>query len=560
MRTTDPNKRIIPIREEFDLVELKLQEAVEEIEQKIMGITGEDSADVPPVAPITDICGAETLDINLATTSSQIIKITGESDNSTEPDISLSTTSSQIIKITGESDNSTEPDINLATTSSQIIKITGESDNSTEPDINLATTSSQIIKITGESTNSTEPDISLSTTSSQIIKITGESTNSTEPDINLADTKIHVDTSLATPGASVHGMVSFNDGIPMALGLASAGSSMSPSRSDHVHQKPTASYVGAISTSALSDTTPNVLTVSGNSGTSTNVSRSDHAHPFPTASNIGAISTSALSDTTPNANSVSGNSGTSTNVSRSDHTHPGGSTYNYSGPALTGSYVVSDIRATNGIITAIYSRSLTPGDIGAANVGGSASQTFAASTLTVDKITVDAGQLNGMRSGGGNAAIGFSTSVAAALSLANDGFYVKNLANTAWAPLEAGVITYDTGTGPRSDERLKRDIVHIALGDGLNQVCSLAAIGLIEFRMIEDSDSSPIKTGFSAQAVAKVMPCASRVLSVESNSQQFDPPLLGFDVVAVLARVVESVAILAKRLDVLEKTLLDQAN
>ena len=488
MRTTDTNKRIIPVREEFDLVELKLQEAVDEIEQKIMGITGEDSADTPP-------------DINLVTTSSQIIKITGEVDNSTEPDINLATTSSQIIKITGEVDNSTEPDINLATT------------------------------------------------------------------------KIHVDTSLAVASSIVHGLSAFNSDVPANLGLSGySGFSLSPARSDHqhkfptlaeinamsgthsasgfsgfgevstlgsgwsgslftasrsnhIHQMPTATDVGAISTSALSNSTPNALTATGNSGTSTNVSRSDHAHPKPsyTATDVGAISTSALSNSTPNALTATGNSGTSTNVSRSDHAHPlptltalgasAAGTYDYSISDLSLANVFDNIAVTNGLVTSIATRALTPNDISAAPKAGDISQAFSAKNLTTERVIVDIGTAGGMKGTGVSAVFGFGTSGSVAAVFCDAGLYIKTYSNGAYAPLICTAITcssiYCTGhigygtAAPNSDRRLKTDIKDSDLG--LDFILSLSPK---TFHWISEKKDNPINVrpihGFIAQDIIEM--------------------------------------------------------
>ena len=309
------------------------------------------------------------------------------------------------------------------------------------------------------------------------------------------------------------------------LGSGWSGSLFTASRSNHIHQMPTATDVGAISTSALSNSTPNALTATGNSGTSTNVSRSDHAHPKPsyTATDVGAISTSALSNSTPNALTATGNSGTSTNVSRSDHAHPlptltalgasAAGTYDYSISDLSLANVFDNIAVTNGLVTSIATRALTPNDISAAPKAGDISQAFSAKNLTTERVIVDIGTAGGMKGTGVSAVFGFGTSGSVAAVFCDAGLYIKTYSNGAYAPLICTAITcssiYCTGhigygtAAPNSDRRLKTDIKDSDLG--LDFILSLSPK---TFHWISEKKDNPINVrpihGFIAQDIIEM--------------------------------------------------------
>ena len=68
--------------------------------------------------------------------------------------------------------------------------------------------------------------------------------------------------------------------IPVALGVAAAGTGTEASRNDHVHAMPSAGDVGAIPTTALTNTTPLALGTAA-SGSSSDVARVDHVHAMP---------------------------------------------------------------------------------------------------------------------------------------------------------------------------------------------------------------------------------------------------------------------------------------
>ena len=116
----------------------------------------------------------------------------------------------------------------------------------------------------------------------------------------------------------VHEGTTLSSATPQALGVAAAGTATTASRGDHVHALPTASAVGAVGTATaitagtalagggdlstsrtlnvvLASTNPAALGTAASPGTATaSVARSDHVHVLPTAADIGAIGNSLI--------------------------------------------------------------------------------------------------------------------------------------------------------------------------------------------------------------------------------------------------------------------------
>lgn len=389
--------------------------------------------------------------------------------------------------------------------------ITGLSPWTAPPAINLETVSRQITAITGQAANDTAPAISLETTSEQLKRITGEATNSTAPDISLADTKRHVDTTPAT--GTAHGITGWSTA-PVALGVASAGTATTIARSDHVH--PTTGLLtstSALTTSQLGGT-PVALGSANAAGSSTKAAKSDHVHIYPTAANVGAMAT------THTANGITALGGTPAAL---------GSASSGSGTAVA---LSNHVHALPSLAT-----------LGAAAQAGSPTQAFSALNLSTDRVIVDVGTAGGMKGTGVSAVFGFGTSGSVAAVFCDTGLYVKNYANSAYAPVNASAFTVG------SDERMKRGIRPLAAGAGLTALTALAKRGVIHYRLKGEPESAPERLGFSAQQVAAAIPDASRVLVSVADGE----PLLGWEAGAMIALLVAAVGTLADRLDALER-------
>ncbi len=388
-----------------------------------------------------------------------------------------------------------------------------------------------LTRITGLARWSDPPDITLATTSSQVKLITGEAANSTAPAISLAATQLHVDTSVAA-NATAHGLTGFAATAQALAATQSPGNSTTTTvaRGDHQHPLDATLW-------SMADLNPGANQAIYFSGSNTAAvmpltaaarALLDDADAPTMRTTLGAQAAdpalTALASVTPAADKVPYFTGATT-----------AGTKTVTAAAWT---LLDDADATTMRTT-----------LGAAAVNGSQYEGFAADSLVCNQVYVATGSSGGLKVWGVSAVYGFSS--ATPTVFANGGLAVRNYANSAYAPLNAGAVTYDSAAA-RSDVRLKRAIVPVARGDGLAQVCRLAATGLIEYRLMAESDAAPIHTGFSAQAVAAAMPCAARPLPVETGAAPLDPPLLGIDTVALLARVVESVAALAERLAALE--------
>ena len=474
-----------------------------------------------------------------------------------------------VTRITGLTPWTAPPAINLETTSEQVIAITGETANDTPPVISLKTTSEQIKLITGAAANDTPPAISLKTTSDQIKDITGAAANDTPPAISLKATYNHVQASLAD--AQVHGMTGFATSILGLAETATAGDSTKVARGDHRHPMPASLWA----TQGLTPANNTVVRYTG-ATTAELITVTDAARDLLDDGNA-----ATMRDTL-------GVSAAGTYDSPTDGTNN-----------LSGATVYKRIGVVNGLVTALVTRDLTAADIGAqapttaltalggltlaadklpffngattanvtdftaygrvllaqasyaamrsligaAAVAGSASQAFAASTLTADQAVTDRGPAGGVRGNGIAAVIGISPSAAAGAVFADGGWYVKNYANDAYAPANASAFTIG------SDERLKRGIRPLRAGSGLGALAALAKRGLIHYRLKDEPESAPERLGFSAQQVAAAMPEVARVLEPLDEEE----PLLGWEVGAMLALVVDAIGTLYDRLEVLER-------
>lgn len=76
--------------------------------------------------------------------------------------------------------------------------------------------------------------------------------------------------------------VTLSDATPAAVGTPAAGTAVTPSRADHVHEGTT-----------LSSATPAALGTAA-AGTATTASRGDHVHAMPSASDVGAVANSLV--------------------------------------------------------------------------------------------------------------------------------------------------------------------------------------------------------------------------------------------------------------------------
>lgn len=112
------------------------------------------------------------------------------------------------------------------------------------------------------------------------------------------------------PGETGGGGADLSDDSPEPLGAASAGVSLEASRSDHVHELPTAEALGLATVAttgsyadlsgapdgvSLSDATPEPLGVAV-PGNASAASRADHVHPVPSAADIGALDADSVID------------------------------------------------------------------------------------------------------------------------------------------------------------------------------------------------------------------------------------------------------------------------
>lgn len=128
---------------------------------------------------------------------------------------------------------------------------------------------------------------------------------------------------------------------------------------------------------------------------------------------------------------------------------------------------------------------------------------------------------------------------------ADSGLYVKDYANgtSSYTPVNASA--FNIG----SDERLKRGIRPLQSGSGLTALSSLAKNGVIHYKLKHEADDAPEHLGFSAQQVAAARPEAACIL----ESLAGEAPMLGWEVGAMLAMVVDAVGTLADRLEALER-------
>lgn len=513
-----------------------------------------------------------------------------------------------IHRIIGEVDWRSEPAINLHDTSAQIKAILGESDDMAVPDINLNDASSQIAAIIGLGNDMSVPDITLHEASNQIAAIIGEGSDSATPDIHLAATKVHVDTTPST--GTAHGITGWAT-VPVALGASAlAGTATTISRSDHVHPT-TGLMTTAHAANAITGFGANALALvqTQTGGDSNQVSRADHQHALPAslwsiASQTWAIDEAPYFSATNTVSKMTVTSAargllddtTATAMRATLGVSAAGS---YNSPTdgsntLTGPTVYKRIVVVDGLVTSMVYRDLTPADIGAvspttaltalgnltpaanrvpyfsgtttaglltlstigtnllgassetaargyitaAALGGSGTQDFAAQVLTADSVTVDDGVTEGVRT----ASAAFAFSGTATVALGNGGLYVKNYANTAYTAANASAFTVG------SDEVLKKDIRPMRKKSGLSALNRLAQDGIIHYRLKNDPDTVLESTGFSAQKVALAAPLASRV--IESTPENGD--ILGWDMGAMMAMVVDSLAEISERLTALE--------
>lgn len=417
----------------------------------------------------------------------------------------------------------------LADSKSYLQRIVGLADWQAAPSMSLEQVTTQTRAIMGNMDQFAMPDIHLANAASQIAAIIGESNSLAVPDITLAATKLHVDTSVAA-NATAHGLTGFAATAQALAATQSPGTTTTVARGDHQHPLDATLW----SMAGLNPGANQAIYFSGSNTAAvmplTAAARAllDDADAPAMRTTLGAQAAdpalTALASVTPAADKVPYFTGATT-----------AGTKTVTAAAWT---LLDDADATTMRTT-----------LGAAAVNGSQYEGFAADSLVCNQVYVATGSSGGLKVWGVSAVYGFSS--ATPTVFANGGLAVRNYANSAYAPLNAGAVTYDSAAA-RSDVRLKRAIVPVARGDGLAQVCRLAATGLIEYRLMAESDAAPIHTGFSAQAVAAAMPCAARPLPVETGAAPLDPPLLGIDTVALLARVVESVAALAERLAALE--------
>jgi hypothetical protein len=142
-------------------------------------------------------------------------------------------------------------------------------------------------------------------------------------------------------------VLALSDATPQPVGTGTAGTSGSASRSDHVHSG------GASGGVALANATPQAIGTAA-AGTSGSASRSDHIHAGTMLSGdtpatiiaVGTVGTSGsaargdhvhgfsfYSSTTPAASAATGAVGTSGSAARSDHTH-GFNLYSGTAPAM----------------------------------------------------------------------------------------------------------------------------------------------------------------------------------------------------------------------------------
>ena len=397
-------------------------------------------------------------------------------------------------------------------------RIVGLADWRSEPSMSLEQVTTQTRAILGNMDQFAVPDIHLANASSQIAAIIGESDDAAVPDITLAATKLHVDTTPTT--GTVHGITGWSTA-PVALGVASAGSATTIARSDHVH--PTTDLLtstSALTTSQLGGT-PVALGSVNQQGLSTKAAKSDHVHIYPTAANVGAMAT------THTANGITALGGTPAAL---------GSASSGSGTAVA---LSNHVHALPSLAT-----------LGAAAVAGSTTQAFSALNLTTDRVIVDTGTTGGMKGTGVSAIFGFGTSGSVAAVFCDSGLYVKNYANTAGTYTDVYAKDYySNGVKVASDEKLKRGIRPLRAGDGLTALSSLAKNGVIHYKLKEDADNVPERLGFSAQQVAAASPNASITIASDDG----EDPLLGWDVGAMMAMVVDAIGSLSDRLEALEK-------
>lgn len=469
----------------------------------------------------------------------------------------LSDSKGYLQRIVGLADWRSEPSMSLEQVTTQTRAILGNMDQFAVPDIHLANASSQIAAIIGESDSLATPDITLAEASSQIAAIIGENDDAATPNITLANTKLHVDTTPAT--GTVHGITGWSVA-PVALGSAFAGVATTIARSDHVHPTTGLLTTDSALTTAQLGGTPVALGAINSAGLSTTAAKSDHQHIYPTAPQVGAMATSHAANaitgfgTSSVALNDSGLNGSSTLVARSDHVHPRTGLMtdlhpanDIAGFALTASALAAsqDPGSSTTVSRGNHQHplpSLTT--LGAAAKAGSATQAFAASTLTADKVVTDVGTAGGMKGNGVSAIFGFGTSGSVAAVFCDAGLYVKNYANSGpYTPVAASA--FNIG----SDERLKRGIRPLRAGDGLTALSALAKNGVIHYKLKEDADDAPDRLGFSAQQVAAARPEAACIL----ESVAGEDPLLGWEIGAMMAMVVDAVGALADRLEALEK-------
>ncbi len=482
----------------------------------------------------------------------------------------------------------TAPKINLSEVSGQIKVITGEGDDMTAPKINLSEVSGQIVAITGEGDDMSAPKINLSDVFAALDElISGEPPPGgrealASPAISLSDTKVHTDSNLTTAGNSAHGLSAFTATAPQSLGTATVGVSNSPSRSDHVHPKPTPADIGALAAGTY-DRTSSVLTganvfsdltiVDGlvtasatraltaanigitmggipaaladiaSAGSGSAVALSNHVHVKPTYApeDIGITiggPPAALADI------ASAGSGYAVALSNHVHVKPtytpadiGASvagTYDYN-TALTGANVFSNLTITDGLVTALATRALTPANIGALSLNEETLATRQGPLRINDTLYMGNSSFGGANLGLATSAVdltnaiyGFVGDINTGMTRISDGaigfmsngsIYAKITTSAAFAPgilgtgslgvsgnywpkgyIEEFFSLYPSHTG--SDIRIKKDITESDLG--LDFILSLHPV---KYKLKLETDlNTPFHYGLIAQELKELLP------------------------------------------------------
>jgi len=353
-------------------------------------------------------------------------------------------------------------------------------------------------------------------------------------------------------GTTVHGMSGWGADAKDLAASQAPGTATTVSRGDHVHPIPYG--VTGFGASAQS------LAASQAPGTATTVSRGDHVHPIPYGvTGFGSSAAALAGSQAP---------GTATTVSRGDHVHPYPTLANLGAAAVGGSLSQAfnasglTLAPTGYIDTTGYTSKLQLNNdfnIFTDAICYVRNSVYGAAPIICGWVTCTALRTTSYAGIGHSTYSGKVIPWDQAVTLQCATFYANGEEGTGYARCELGVVVYTSATA-RSDMRLKRNVRAMTQDSGLTRLRALAAgAGLIHFNFDDDAADEPERTGLSAQAVAQLVPEASRVLApplqLDGSVAPVAPgsaPLLGWEVGAMIALLVDAVATLDARLTALE--------